>query len=134
MSLAHSVRHISVPASLLDPAVASETMTAPLVGQVGQAIGLAQADLESHRRELTAFCYRMLGSGFEAEDAVQEAFARLVAADIEGILDDRGWLTVVTSRICFDKVRSAPRRREFGCRWRTDRVLLRRAAAALPHR
>ncbi len=45
---------------------------------------------------------------------VQEAFARLVAAAVDGILDDRGWLTVVTSRICFDKVRSAPRRREFG--------------------
>ena len=33
--------------------------------------------LESHRRELTGYCYRMLGSPFEAQDAVQEAFARL---------------------------------------------------------
>ena len=68
----------------------------------------------SNHSYLTNLAFGILGDLGAAEDAVQEAFARLVAADVKGILDDRGWLTVVTSRICFDKVRSAPRRREFG--------------------
>jgi RNA polymerase sigma-70 factor (ECF subfamily) len=68
----------------------------------------------SNHAYLTNLAFGILGDLGAAEDAVQEAFARLVAADVDGIVDDRGWLTVVTSRICFDKVRSAPRRREFG--------------------
>src|SRR4051794_18012013 len=68
----------------------------------------------SNHSHLTNLAFGILGDLGAAEDAVQEAFVRLVAADIDGILDDRGWLTVVTSRICFDKIRSAPRRREFG--------------------
>jgi RNA polymerase sigma-70 factor (ECF subfamily) len=68
----------------------------------------------SNHAHLTNLAFGILGDLGAAEDAVQEAFARLVAADVDGIVDDRGWLTVVTSRICFDKVRSAPRRREFG--------------------
>src|ERR1700690_1566287 len=68
----------------------------------------------SNHAHLTNLAFGILGDLGAAEDAVQEAFARLAAADVEGILDDRGWLIVVTSRICFDKVRSAPRRREFG--------------------
>ena len=68
----------------------------------------------SNHAHLTNLAFGILGDLDAAEDAVQEAFARLAAADVDGIADDRGWLTVVTSRICFDKVRSAPRRREFG--------------------
>ena len=47
-----------------------------------------------------------------AEDAVQEAFVRLAAADIDSIDDVRGWLVVVTSRICLDVITSARARRE----------------------
>jgi RNA polymerase sigma-70 factor (ECF subfamily) len=68
----------------------------------------------SNHAHLTNLAFGILGDLGAAEDAVQEAFVRLVAADVDDILDDRGWLTVVTSRICFDKIRSAPRRREFG--------------------
>ncbi len=53
----------------------------------------------------------MLGSISEAEDAVQEAFARLVDQDLDEIDDVRGWLTVVVSRLCFDRLRSADRQR-----------------------
>jgi RNA polymerase sigma-70 factor (ECF subfamily) len=74
---------------------------------------VSEAWLSNHAH-LTNLAFGILGDLGAAEDAVQEAFARLVVTDVEGIRDDRGWLTVVTSRICFDKIRSAPRRREFG--------------------
>jgi RNA polymerase sigma-70 factor (ECF subfamily) len=53
----------------------------------------------------------VLGSISEAEDTVQEAFARLVEQDLDEIDDVRGWLTVVVSRLCFDRLRSADRQR-----------------------
>jgi len=53
-----------------------------------------------NRRYLLDVAYRMLGSISEAEDIVQEAFVRLVRADLDEILDIRGWLAVVVSRLC----------------------------------
>ncbi|HEY4021444.1 MAG TPA: RNA polymerase sigma factor SigI [Pseudonocardiaceae bacterium] len=64
-----------------------------------------------HRGYLVDLAYRMLGDVGAAEDMVQEAFARLARAD-EDIVDERGWLTVVTSRLCLDQIRSARARHE----------------------
>src|SRR4030081_3060749 len=58
-------------------------------------------------RHLLDIAFRMLGDLREAEDAVQEAFIRLVRAGIDGVDDPRGWPTVVVGRICIDMMRSA---------------------------
>jgi RNA polymerase sigma-70 factor (ECF subfamily) len=62
-----------------------------------------------HRRHLLDIGLRMLGNLGEAEDAVQEAFARLVRADLDEIDDVGGWLVVVVSRLCIDKLRARRR-------------------------
>lgn len=62
-----------------------------------------------HRRHLLDVAFRMLGSLSEAEDAVQEAFARLVVTGLDDIDDVGGWLVVVVSRICLDRLRSQRR-------------------------
>jgi RNA polymerase sigma-70 factor (ECF subfamily) len=52
----------------------------------------------------------MLGDLGQAEDVVQEAYARLARADVDQIDDVAGWLVTVTSRLCLDALRSAKRR------------------------
>src|SRR5439155_13878686 len=64
-----------------------------------------------HRQRLMDVAYRMLGSVSDAEDAVQEAYARLVRNGVDGIDDVRGWLVTVTSRLCLDQLRSAQSQR-----------------------
>ena len=66
----------------------------------------------AHRSYLINLAYSMLRDVTAAEEATQEAFARLANADIERIEDLRGWLIVVTSRICLDQIGSARARRE----------------------
>ena len=63
-----------------------------------------------HRPYLVGVAFRMLGDIGDAEDAVQEAFVRLMRTEVSAIEDVRGWLTVVTSRLCLDQIRSARRR------------------------
>ena len=65
-----------------------------------------------HRPYLIDMAYRMLGDIGRAEDVVQEAFQRLSQSDFDAIEDARGWLIVVTSRLCLDVIRSARHRRE----------------------
>jgi RNA polymerase sigma factor (sigma-70 family) len=75
------------------------------------ATDLAFSDLEAHRVELTGYCYRMLGSGFEVEDAVQETLLRAwrTGHDAErGPL--RPWLYRIATNRCVDMLRSAQRR------------------------
>src|SRR5215472_1724204 len=79
------------------------------VGQTGEKI--TQAYL-AHRPYLVDLAFRMLGDIGLAEDVVQDAFTRLMHADLGEIEDERGWLIVVTSRLCLDQIKSARSRRE----------------------
>ena len=66
----------------------------------------------AHRPYLIDLAFRMLGDIGAAEDAVQDAFSRLLRTRPGEIDDARGWLIVVTSRLCLDQIRSARARRE----------------------
>ncbi|HET9730620.1 MAG TPA: sigma-70 family RNA polymerase sigma factor [Acidimicrobiia bacterium] len=65
-----------------------------------------------HRAHVLNVAYRMLGNIGDAEDVVQEAFARLSRADLDSIRDVRGWLVVVVGRLCLDHLGTARVRRE----------------------
>jgi RNA polymerase sigma-70 factor (ECF subfamily) len=67
---------------------------------------------KEHRPYLVDLAFRMLGDIGEAEDVVQEAFSRLLRANMTEIQNARGWLIVVTSRLCLDQIRSARSRRQ----------------------
>jgi RNA polymerase sigma-70 factor (ECF subfamily) len=79
---------------------------------VTHATRLAVSDLEPFRRELTGYCYRMLGSGFEAEDAVQETMLRAWrhADGFEGRSQVRSWLYRIATNVCIDMSRQVQRR------------------------
>ena len=76
------------------------------------AQGDLQEQLEQHRLELTAYAYRMLGSTFEAEDAVQETMIRAWKSldRFEGRSALRSWLYRITTNVCLDMLKGSQRR------------------------
>jgi RNA polymerase sigma-70 factor (ECF subfamily) len=81
--------------------------------------------LEQHRSELTGYCYRMLASPFEAEDAVQETLLRAWRGlhRFEGRASLRSWLYRIATNVCLDMLAGRERRAlpmDFGPMWGPD--------------
>ena len=68
--------------------------------------------LEGHRVELTGYCYRMLGSAFEAEDAVQDTMVRAWRnfEKFEGRSSLRSWLYRIATNVCLDMLNAGKKR------------------------
>jgi RNA polymerase sigma-70 factor, ECF subfamily len=82
-----------------------DTVPVPAGADVG-------AQLDHYRRELTAYCYRMLGSPFEAEDAVQETMIRAWRGidRFEGRAALRSWLYRIATNVSLDMLNGRERR------------------------
>ena len=83
-------------------------MTSVAIGRTDQL----DPRLLEHRRELTGYCYRMLGSSFDAEDAVQETLVRAWRGlgDFEGRSALRSWLYRIATNVCLDALSGRQRR------------------------
>ena len=93
--------------------VMTELITDPVVpGGLTAERRELEPQLEAHRVELTAYCYRMLGSAFEAEDAVQETLIRAWRSldRFEGRAAFRSWLYRIATNVCIDMASARQRR------------------------
>src|SRR4051794_29273342 len=97
-------RHVRRPSFVLSVDVPTRSAGTVSTTPSDQRIEQAWIAKPAHPTNLA---YRMLGDIGAAEDAVQEAFARLLRSEPGTIDDDRAWLIVVTSRVCLDQIRSA---------------------------
>jgi RNA polymerase sigma-70 factor (ECF subfamily) len=117
-----SMTELAVHGPTADPTSADASVAADVM-----------ARLEQYRRELTGYCYRMLGGTFEAEDAVQETFVRAWRAfdRFEGRSALRSWLYRIATNVCLDMLKGSQRRArpmDFGPAQSADNQL----AAPLP--
>jgi RNA polymerase sigma-70 factor, ECF subfamily len=98
------MRVMSEPTTLSEPREQAREQTS-------QAADLTP-ELESYRTELTGYCYRMLGSAFEAEDAVQDTMIRAWRAldRFEGNSSLRTWLYRIATNVCLDMLKGRQRR------------------------
>lgn len=81
-------------------------------GPMAGAVVELDPRIDQHRRELTGFCYRMLGSAVDADDAVQEVLVRAWKGltSFEGRSSIRSWLYKIATNVCLDALESRKRR------------------------
>ena len=70
------------------------------------------AQLETYRAALTGHCYRILGSAFDADDAVQETMVRVWRGldRFDGRASLRTWMYRIATNVCLDALSDKPRR------------------------
>ena len=82
------------------------------MGETAVSTATDLGELEQYRSQLTSYCYRMLGSPFDAEDAVQDALVRAWRSRdrFEGRAALRSWLYRIATNVCIDMIKSKQRR------------------------